>query len=339
MKSILILTYKGDDCANMVVNRLKQMGIEHTRFNTEEFQKIIRCTLRLSSDGKFCGSYDFPERNLDFSDIGVVWNRRIHDPEPSFEFDEPELKEWMLDESKWGFLASISLIKAPIVNPLEINERLKFNKWIQMSRATELGLDVPESCLTNQLEDIRNFWEKVGHEMIFKKIRKGFFLLKDGRRLLFHASKVPPDRFNNVDLQRMRFCPMFLQKHISKKYDVRSVVIGNKVFSFAIHSQDIPEGKVDYRKAGILGKMDEMHHEEIKLGPDIDGKLIAFTKSFGLTFSVIDLIITPDDRIVFFEDNPNGQWAWLEMKTGVPISQVFAECLIELSKKEGGDIK
>lgn len=331
MSIALILTHSRDDCAPMVMEHFPKMGIDFERFNTDEFQLVVKLVLDLDSRGNFRGSYRFPKRKVNFEDVGVVWNRRIHEPRLGNELDqEPELKEWMTDESLWAMNISFTLFDAPVVNPLEQNERLKFNKWLQMKRAAELGLEIPDSRLTNETEAIREFWEITDHEMIFKKIRKGLFKMKDGRVLLVHTSKITEDKFNDEGLTRMRFCPMFLERHIPKKYDIRSVIVGERVFSVAIHSQHIPEGVVDYRTAAVHGKLNDMRHEQIELGKDIDNKLTAFTKSFGLAFSVIDLIETPEGRLVFLEDNPNGQWGWLEHKTKAPISLAFAEYLASL---------
>lgn len=65
---------------------------------------------------------------------------------------------------------------------------------------------------------------------------------------------------------------------------------------------------------------------------EINTKLVDYVRSFGLSFGVIDSIITPDDEFIFLEINPNGQWAWLEHKTGLNISQAFAERLANLNK-------
>ena len=35
-----------------------------------------------------------------------------------------------------------------------------------------------------------------------------------------------------------------------------------------------------------------------------------------------------DDRFVFFEINPNGQWAWIEQLTGQPLSAALADELL-----------
>lgn len=331
MSVILVLTHAKDDCASMVIKHFKDRGIKYVRFNTEEFHQKVKFTIDLDTSGNFVGCYHFPDFNLYFEDIGVVWNRRVHQPNIGNELDNnPDLKEWMLDETTWGLNNSFTLIQAPMVNPWENNERLKFNKWIQMKRAAEIGFEIPLSCMTNNLDTIRHFWEETNHEMIFKKIRKGFSIMKDGRRLLVHTSKISETKFNEETLNRMRFCPMFLQQHIPKKYDLRSIVVGEKVFTIAIHSQNVPEGIIDYRTAMVLGKHNEIKHEQIDLGDKVNRKLVAYTKSFGLAFSAIDLILTPDERLVFLEDNPNGQWGWLENITKAPISKAFAEYLIFL---------
>ena len=333
MKKILILTHARDDCADLVTSHLDRLNAEYIRFNTEEFQTKVKFVVDLSSDGILNAAYMSPDWELNFDDIGVVWNRRVHDPDLGDELDyNPELKEWMQDETTWGLSNSFTLINAPIVNPWEDNERLKFNKWIQMRRAAELGFEIPASRMTNNRESIREFWETTKHEMIFKKIRKGLFKFEGEKTLIVHTSKIPEEKFDDQALDRMRFCPMFFQEHIPKKYDVRSIVVGCDVFSVTIDSQSVPEGVVDFRTAAVLGKLREMKHEVIDLGPDVNSKLVQFTRSFGLSFSAIDLIITPDNRIVFLEDNPNGQWGWLEHLTNVPISQAFAEYLIKLRK-------
>ena len=48
---------------------------------------------------------------------------------------------------------------------------------------------------------------------------------------------------------------------------------------------------------------------------------------FGLRYGAIDLIVTPEGRIVFLELNPTGQYLWIEQATGLPISLALAELL------------
>ena len=327
-KTILALTHGLDDCAELVLKCLEDMGVDFVRFNTESFHSIVKICLRLNSSGRFAGSFRFPESELQFEDVGVVWNRRIHDPELKEVFvDEPDLQDWILQETKWTFNAAMTMFDCPIVNPWEINERMKFNKLIQMKIAAEVGFEIPETIVTNEPHQMKSFFGEAHSEVIMKKIRKGLVTMKDGRRFLFHTSRIPPEAQNDASLERLKFAPAFLQTHIPKKYDIRSVVVGEKVFSVAIHSQGVPEGVVDFRTAAMLGRLHDMPHEIIDLGDVANKQIVEFSKRFSLTFGALDFIETPDGRLVFLEDNPNGQWAWLEHLTGIPIAMAIAEHL------------
>ncbi len=44
-------------------------------------------------------------------------------------------------------------------------------------------------------------------------------------------------------------------------------------------------------------------------------------------FAALDFIVDPDDQWWFLECNPNGQWAWIEEETGLPISSALADAL------------
>ncbi|MFC5183451.1 hypothetical protein [Actinomadura harenae] len=48
--------------------------------------------------------------------------------------------------------------------------------------------------------------------------------------------------------------------------------------------------------------------------------MVRYLKVFGLEFGCFDFGLTERDEPVFFECNPNGQWSWLEERTGAPIA-------------------
>jgi hypothetical protein len=41
----------------------------------------------------------------------------------------------------------------------------------------------------------------------------------------------------------------------------------------------------------------------------------------------VDLARRPDGSYTFFELNPNGQWAWIEQRTSVPLRAHLADLL------------
>src|SRR6185312_4199806 len=46
-----------------------------------------------------------------------------------------------------------------------------------------------------------------------------------------------------------------------------------------------------------------------------------------LRFAAVDMVVTPEGEHVFLEANPNGQWAWIEDETGLPIAAAIADAL------------
>jgi len=47
---------------------------------------------------------------------------------------------------------------------------------------------------------------------------------------------------------------------------------------------------------------------------------IALTQNLGLRFGALDFVLDPVGQLWFLEINPNGQWAWIETRTGHPIA-------------------
>jgi hypothetical protein len=56
---------------------------------------------------------------------------------------------------------------------------------------------------------------------------------------------------------------------------------------------------------------------------------LALVSGYGLNFSAMDIIVTPDDRYVFLENNPNGQFIFVEHKVPeLGMTDALAACLI-----------
>jgi glutathione synthase/RimK-type ligase-like ATP-grasp enzyme len=49
---------------------------------------------------------------------------------------------------------------------------------------------------------------------------------------------------------------------------------------------------------------------------------------FELNYGAIDIIVTPDNRHIFLEVNPAGEFFWLERCPGLPISKALADVLL-----------
>ena len=87
-------------------------------------------------------------------------------------------------------------------------------------------------------------------------------------------------------------------------------------------SQAFPAARHDVRGAGRRAR-----YEPYDLPADVRGALLETVTGLGLRFCSADLILTPDGRHVFPDLNPNGQWLWLELEAGLPLSAAMADLL------------
>lgn len=99
-------------------------------------------------------------------------------------------------------------------------------------------------------------------------------------------------------------------------------VVGDKMFAAKIHSQKHERTKIDWRIASL-----DLEHEAIELPNEVREKVALFMNEFGLTYGCLDFIVTPDGEYVFLENNPRGQYLWIENYTGMLITEEIADAL------------
>jgi len=130
-------------------------------------------------------------------------------------------------------------------------------------------------------------------------------------------------------LEDISLSPIMAQEYIHKKIELRITIIGEKIFTCAIHSQDSCCTKIDWRHYDFKN----VRHERYQLPERIEKQLLKLMKILDLNFGAIDMILTPNGEYVFLEVNPSGQWGWIENLTGMPISKSIAELLVSAALK------
>ena len=100
-------------------------------------------------------------------------------------------------------------------------------------------------------------------------------------------------------------------------------VVHDAVFATEMETQADAKSAVDWRRGSPL----RVPHKAHQLPEQIEHACLTLVQHLGLSFGAIDLIRTPTDEYVFLEINGNGNWAWCEGLTGVPIAKKIAEVL------------
>ncbi len=313
---LLIITNKYDPHVDLVLSRMYDEGLGDrvVRLNTEDFL----LGARYAFDGReFRVDILDSGRRFHSSDVRAVWYRR---PVPVLykEFGERGLDEYMKKELEtvlWGMYFTMEdalWINDPVRN------RVASNKILQIRVADEMGFSVPRTLITNDPQEVKDYFPD-DSSIAVKSISTAS--LYDSRRrdyVPLFTRRVSMDYvLDNADA--VRNYGVFLQEFIEKEYDIRVVVLGREVFAFAIHSAEKEETKEDFRTLNPV----QLKHEFIRLPSDVEERVLGFVRRFGLVFSSMDLLFSKDGKYYFIENNPNGQWLWLQEVTGVDLIGPF----------------
>lgn len=312
---ILIVTSRPDYTADWLILELTRRDIPFVRFNTEDYPSSTRVRWTDADSA----SLEFSGRALDLADVHSVWYRR-----PTPPVLPPNLSggraAWAAAESREALDGLWRTLDARWVNHPDRN-RLADSKPEQLRRARKLGFVVPASLVTNDPQRVRDFVAAHPSGVICKPLFSGRIEL-DGGTHLFFTTLLDGDAV--AGLEDLGPEPYLFQALVPKRYDVRVTVIGDDALAARIDSQSSSTSEVDWRR----GDTAELTHDVEALPDDIAGKCIELVRSYGLLFGAIDLAFT-DEGYVFFEINPNGQWAWLEQRTDLPLRQRLADLLSE----------
>lgn len=315
--TILIVSTKFDPHVDIIIKSLSERHIPFVRFNTEDYPLKSFLSVSLASEGHQEKLKVPNNPEIEGEDIGSVWYRR---PAP-FEFPpkfSPHAHVFAERETIATMRGLWSLLDCTWVNHPDKN-RLAEIKLSQLKKAIQLGFEIPRTLVTNNSAEARKFIRSVQGNVVVKTLSGGAVLDEENPTAIF-TNILKPDDVKY--LGEVRFAPTLFQEYIPKAVEIRTTVVGNQVFAAEIHSQSLESTKYDWRRKAL-----ELVHQPHQLPKDIEKKCLSLVKSFGLNFGAMDLILTPNDRYVFLELNPNGQWAWIEDLTGLPITDTLIDVL------------
>jgi glutathione synthase/RimK-type ligase-like ATP-grasp enzyme len=200
-------------------------------------------------------------------------------------------------------------------------------KLEQLARARRFGFDVPATLLSNVPEKVHAFVVDGARGAIYKTLSTPTLAAEkvvDGARVAngLHTTMVAPD---DPDLESVGVLPGQFQHYIEKAYEVRVTVVAGTAFAAKIDSQANERTRIDFRHFDA-----DVEYNAIDLPGGVADRCCEFVASYGLTFGAIDLIATPDGRYVFLENNPVGQFVFVEeLVPQLEISKAVAAALAQ----------
>ncbi|MEU6326004.1 ATP-grasp ribosomal peptide maturase [Streptomyces sp. NPDC047049] len=309
---VAVVTEVDDVTADMVITELNKRGVPVVRFDPSDIGDRLLLSARFGARPAVspAGHLRTPSRKTTLEGVrSVYWRRPTW---PHFEhLDDPDAR-FATAQVRHGLGGSLyALPNAHYVNHPLRNHTAE-HKPLQLAVAERVGLTVPPTLISNDLDEIRGFIAEHG-QVIYKALRWTPYRRNDGVGLTTWAEPVTADE---VD-EGVAVVPHLFQARVDKVADVRVVIVGPKVFAIRIDS-DLLDWRADYSK---------LSYEPIALSPQVEHALAEHLDLFGLASGSYDLCITRDGDLHWLELNPNGQWGWLEDETGLPIASAFADLL------------
>jgi glutathione synthase/RimK-type ligase-like ATP-grasp enzyme len=183
------------------------------------------------------------------------------------------------------------------------------------------GLTTPTTLISNDPERATSFVEALGDtECAIKPLIATRVDGEDGARLPLTTILPRGHALDSVALS-----PSIFQPYIEKAYELRCVVMGERIFTAKLDSQAHESTRTDWRASTV--ENEAVEHEVFDLPEPVQAGLHRLMRSFGINFASIDMIVTPEGEFVFLDLNPNGQWLWLEEELGLPLVAGMADLL------------
>jgi MvdD family ATP-grasp ribosomal peptide maturase len=323
--TVLIVTHSRDNESIALVQKaLAEKGEKTFRLNTDLFPTEV--SLEVYYDREKERSILTAEgEKIDLCEVSGVWYRRNWTGAAIPATMDVQLRQASITESNTTIMGAIASIKGFHLDRVS-NLRLAENKQLQLQVAREIGIEIPRTLMTNNPQAVREFAKECPGGLIAKML-SSFAIYEEGKEKVVFTNPVKPEDLEQLD--GLRFCPMTFQETVPKALELRTIIVGKRLFTAAIDSQKSEKAKHDWRRQGLVLIDDWVPHD---LPSEIESKLLRLMDYFGLNYGALDLILTPDDRYVFLEINPVGEFFWLELCPGLPISEAIASLFLEKNK-------
>ncbi|MFD4241534.1 ATP-grasp ribosomal peptide maturase [Streptomyces sp. NPDC058525] len=315
--TILVLTALEDVTADLVISALNEREVPVVRADPADIGAGLSCGARIGGGAAaWGGRLATGSREVELGEVAAVYYRRPTPYAARYGHLPAQQRDFCTAEARHGLGGILhSLAGALYVNhPLSV-AGAEF-KPAQLQRFMELGLTIPATLITNDVEQARAFAAEHG-PVIYKPFR-GLPAGEDGHAGAIWAQRVNPGTFDDS----LSVIPHQFQAEVPKTGDVRMTVVGRQVFASRVEA---PDGALDWRR----GDWNKLVHTPIDVPEPIVAALRGYLASFGLVFGCFDFALTGGgdaaEDWTAIECNPNGQWGWLP--DAPAITEAFADIL------------
>lgn len=319
---ILVLTRELDRLKRTILPLLEERGSRFICFDTTTFPRTAGITFGYNGASPYSLSLHLDSHAIDLAEVTTVWCRRPAPPVPDPSI-APEDQSFVVQEARQALSAMYYCLADRFwVNHYEAGQ-IAERKPYQLQAARAAGLDVPRTIVTNSPEEALAFFESCKGDVVYKGLTP-YARNENGQGRALFTNRLTRERFL-AHLEQIRLAPCIFQEYVPKQSELRVTVVGPHVFTSEIDSQSIEGARDDWRRTLLTTPAPQ---RAFTLPEPVAARAHDLMQRLGLVFGCLDFVRTPDNRFVFLEINPHGQWEWVERATGLPIAQHLADLLV-----------
>jgi hypothetical protein len=299
--TVLILGGADDEHAAYMLGHLRQRGADVEMLDSRCFPSELRLTHDPVSDRwtvRLPGG-----RVLDSAQIrSVYW--RCYNGTQRAELPDPEQVYIAGNDTRSLFESLLIRLPAKWVNGWRAYQ-LHQTKPVQLAMVAALGVPVPPTLLSNDLEAVRAFAAQ-HPRCVFKPVQGGA-----------HTRYVTPDHLTDDNLRNLQYAPVTLQEEVPGT-NIRVFIAGQRVLPCEVRVETL-----DFRDTA-----DPLIVPHTLPG-DVAQLCLEIARVLELHWTGIDLRLTPDGCYVFLEANPSPMFLGFESRCGLPLTDSLARVLLE----------
>ncbi len=308
--TVLVLTSPEDVTADMVVDHLNTMDVPVLRLDPADFPERAALTVTYAS-GLLTGAITTQHRSAALGDIRSVWMRRPGTPGSGAR----QQAAWVALESDHAWYGSLRALRGVRwMNHPDAHAACRY-KMPQLVLARSVGFSVPPTVFTTVPSHARSFAETHGPLVVKSVSGKA----PDDPPLALPTTPVP----DGTDFAAVAAGPTCLQSRVDKHADVRLTVVGSEMFCARTEQTAPGSAELDWRYADPAA----VRWSAAPVPPQIGPKVERFMNAAGLAYGAFDFAVTADGEWHFLECNASGQFGFVELAAGLPISRAIAEWL------------
>ena len=318
---ILIIANTHDTHARHVGQLLAKLDVETAILDLATLIGLQRYTHEIGSSTNAAELASASSR-IDFGKVHTIWFRRpavVDIPDSVVDKTARQFIRHEWSESINGMVLALKHVRW-VNHPLS---QATASKPVQLEMARRSGLTTPHTIISNDPDRVREFLKLHRGRVVHKSLTSPEQRLIDTRRWV------------DGDADYLDAClplaPVIFQELIEGPADIRTVYIDGQVFSVHVDTEA--------SRADVDSRLDpDAECTPHELPSHLVSCLRKLMNRLNLVFGVVDMKLDKSGNYVFFEVNPQGQFLFMEILTGLPIAGRLAEFLRDgVAVQRGGE--